>query len=398
MENPFPAVLIGGPPHSGKSVLVYSLTQALRQANVPHYALRACPDAEGDWANEADQQTVRAIRVKGEFSDEFMARVAWYLQQRPLPLLVDVGGRPTAEQEAIFRYCTHAILLAGEEKDEPTAFEHDMAEWQAKMARQGVPVFARCKSVLHGENELLSTQPIITGTLAGLERGQIATGPTFTALVEKLQELFTFPAVDLTELHLAQAPVELTLDLGALARTWQIVDGRWQPDHLPQLWDYLPEGKPLAIYGRAPNWLYATLAMVAYPAPFWLYDARLGWVQPPILPLQADERQTGWQVAAYDQPDFTLLDMTTHSQYLDIEEADGLPLMPVSTDKGLVLSGKIPHWLLTAVTRRFAPLLPWTAVYQPPLGQAIVIYSKETAVSIGEKILLTLPRFLISNS
>ena len=55
----FPAVMIGGPPHSGKSVLAYSLSQALRARQVAHYVLRAFPDGEGDWANEADQAMVR---------------------------------------------------------------------------------------------------------------------------------------------------------------------------------------------------------------------------------------------------------------------------------------------------------------------------------------------------
>ena len=39
--NPLPAVVIGGPPHSGKSVLAYSLTRALRAPSISHYLLRA---------------------------------------------------------------------------------------------------------------------------------------------------------------------------------------------------------------------------------------------------------------------------------------------------------------------------------------------------------------------
>jgi len=38
--NPFPAVVIGGPPHSGKSVLTYLLTRQLRALRVEHYVLR----------------------------------------------------------------------------------------------------------------------------------------------------------------------------------------------------------------------------------------------------------------------------------------------------------------------------------------------------------------------
>lgn len=85
--NPFPAVMIGGPPHSGKSVLVY----ALSQAQVAHYVLRACPDGEGDWSQETSQDQVRLLRQKGQFSDEFVERVRRDIERRHLPSLVDVG-------------------------------------------------------------------------------------------------------------------------------------------------------------------------------------------------------------------------------------------------------------------------------------------------------------------
>ena len=60
-SNRLPAVLVGGPPHSGKSVLIYSLSQALRARGIDHYALRACPDGEGDWSNEALPQLVLSL-------------------------------------------------------------------------------------------------------------------------------------------------------------------------------------------------------------------------------------------------------------------------------------------------------------------------------------------------
>jgi CRISPR-associated protein Csx3 len=382
----FPAVLIGGQPHSGKSVFVYSLTRALRAARVPHYALRACPDGEGDWANEADQVVVQTIRSKGPFSPEFMANVAAYLQKRHLPLLVDVGGKPTPEQESVFAHCTHAILLIGDRADDPEAFARDRTIWRQMMQRQGVSIIAELKSSLTGRDELVTAEPIIEGTVTGLERGQTAGGPALTAVLNRLSDLFDFQEAELTRQHLAQAPVELTLDLPALARTLGQADGYWQPEQLPALWDYLPGGKPLAVYGRAPNWLYATLAALAYPAPFWLFDARLGWVEPPNLPSESSGQQAGWQVIIQEEPDFTILEMRTHSQYLDIQDAERLPLAKVPPDKGLVLSGKVPHWLITAVTRQQAFHLPWTAVYQPPLQAAIVVYSRDPGTPLGKRI------------
>lgn len=381
----FPAVLIGGPPHSGKSVFVYSLTQALRQKQVSHYVLRACPDGEGDWSSESEQALVRTIRIKGSFNAAFTERVDGYLQKRHLPLLVDVGGKPTPGQQKLFNACTHAILLIG--GNDEAAYAHDLAEWRRMMAEQGVEILAELRSVLPGTDELTSTLPIIQGTIANLERGKTAVGPLVEACATKLADLFALDEKDVAKWHLAQAPVELALDLPALTHTLNVENGYWRPEHLPALVDYLPQQKPLALYGRCVNWISGALAMVAFPAPLWLFDVRLGWMQPPLLPITAIAKsQSGWETTVEDYGSYWLLTMNTHGQYLDADEPDALPLPPVTADKGLVLSGKLPHWLLTAVIRQLAPAHPWTAVFQPPLGGAVVVYSQDTSMSIGQVI------------
>jgi CRISPR-associated protein Csx3 len=67
MKNHFPILLIGGPPNAGKSVLFHSLSSALHQQNIRHYALRACPDGEGNWTQESDHITAGQLRnrIKG---------------------------------------------------------------------------------------------------------------------------------------------------------------------------------------------------------------------------------------------------------------------------------------------------------------------------------------------
>ena len=386
----FPAVLIGGPPHSGKSVLVYSLTRALRAARVPHYVLRACPDGEGDWSNETDEAVVRTIRRKGPFNNAFVNSVAAYLQKRHLPLLVDVGGKPTPDQEALFGLCTHAILLIGDRPDDAGAYARDTAVWQEIANRQQLPIIAQIKSILQGENQLITAAPTVTGTIAGLERGTAVSGPAFDALVERLTRLFDYSEPELTSVHLAQAPVELTLDLPVLAKTLGALAGRWSPQQIPALLDYLPEQTPLAIYGRAPNWIYSALALHALPAPVWLFDARLGWITPPDLPITEDGNtavsavQTGWHASQRPGPGYTILEMATKSQYLNWENPGGLPLPEPQISAGLILSGKIPNWLLLAAARQFAPDFDWLAVYQPQLGGAVVVNSGNQAYPLGK--------------
>ncbi len=398
----FPAVLIGGPPHSGKSVLVYSLTRALRNARVPHYVLRACPDGEGDWSNEADRAVVQMIRHKGAYTPKFIESVATFLQKRHLPLLVDVGGLPTAEQEAVFGYCTHAVLLVGERPDDISAYTHDTAVWQAIAQRQHLPVIAHIKSVLQGQHELGSTTPFINGTIAGLERGKVVSGPAFDALVKKLIQLFAYTEKELTALHLAQAPVELTLDLPALARTLGATNGYWKPEQLPNLLDYLPVQTALAIYGRAPNWVYAALALHAAPAQVWLFDARLGWITLPVLPIVKDGKvigperrrvfgsetgvsdvQGGWNTILHERSDHIILEMTTQSQYLDKQRPEGLPLPYVEGTGGLILSGKVPNWLLLATARQVGVTVSWIAVYQPQLKGAVIVKEAQDNQRVG---------------
>lgn len=376
----FPAVLIGGPPNSGKSVLTYNLSQALRKRGVEHYVLRAAPDGEGDWASEADQTLVRTILVPRAWTPAFVEHVCQSLAQRHLPLIVDVGGRPAAWQEAIFDYCTHAVLLT---LDDPSR-----TAWLELLERHNLILLADLRSELHGVNAVTATQPVLKGVIAGLEWGSWIGGPTFDALVERIARLFAYDPDELRRSHLASAPVENAIDLDRLAHTLGVPftgqKATWEPDHLPKLFDYLPAGTPLGLYGRGPNWLYTAVALLAHPAPFYQFDVRLGWVKPPTLRLGPPVPDAPLQARLVHHSDHTRLEFTIPGAYLDYDDADGLAVPPVPTDKGVVLSGKLPHWLYAALGLTYAPLVPWLAVYQPQWGtQAIVVSSRIPDLSPG---------------
>jgi CRISPR-associated protein Csx3 len=377
--NLFPAVVVGGPPHSGKSVLTYSLTRMLRQQGVNHYVLRACPDGEGDWSQEATPETVRNIRIKGDWSAAWVEAICRDIQRRHLPLLVDVGGKPTPGQERIFDQCTHAILLT---KDAATH-----SEWRERIARHSLPLLADLTSDLHGKNVLEAISPFLRGTIAGLERHTAAGGRVFEALVERLATLFTADGVDHRRQHLASSPTELAIDLERLAITLEVAQPGaeiiWRPEHLPTVFDYLPAGAPLAIYGRAPNWLMAGLARLAYPAPFYSFDVRLGWsqatpLQPgsptPDAPLQLQQR-----VAA----EFLHLEGLLPSSYIDYSEQSEVAVPKAPPDLGMVLSGKLPLWLYSSLALTYADT-SWLAVYQPQLGSAVVVYSRVEERKVGD--------------
>src|SRR5947209_2981870 len=166
MVNTLPAILIGGPPHAGKSVLFYSLTHALRQLGIRHHAIRACPDGEGNWTQESNAETVSQIRkpLKGEWPDSFVKRICQDLEHRCLPLLVDMGGHPKESQMCILRQCTHVVLLLRADRPDYTQL------WQGLVAECNLLLLAQIYSQLDGISTITTHAPVLEGTLTGLER------------------------------------------------------------------------------------------------------------------------------------------------------------------------------------------------------------------------------------
>jgi CRISPR-associated protein Csx3 len=379
----FPAVLIGGPPNSGKSVLTYSLTQKLRELGVQHYVLRAAPDGEGDWAAEADENLVRTILVPRTWTPAFVEHVCESLAHRPLPLIVDAGGRPQAWQEPIFDHCTHAILLTLDQSSHDT--------WLTLANRHNLILLADLRSELYGEDKVTATHPVLKGTIAGLDWGKRVKGSTFDALTERTAGLFAYDTVQLRHLHLASAPVETTIALDRLAHILQVPSvGKkaiWEPHNLPALLDYLPEATALGLYGRAPNWVYAAVALLAHPAPFYQFDIRLGWIRPPTLHLSKSAADNPLQVKQKLLTNHSHLAFTITKTHLDYTETDGLVTPPIPADQGLVISGKLPLWLYTALALVYTPYASWLAVYQPQReDKAVVVGSHHPKVSVGDQI------------
>lgn len=61
-------IILGGPPHSGKSYLRYGLKEAIKEINgAPYpYVITACPDGEGSWFHETagtDQDLAREHKI-----------------------------------------------------------------------------------------------------------------------------------------------------------------------------------------------------------------------------------------------------------------------------------------------------------------------------------------------
>lgn len=374
----FPAILIGGPPHSGKSTLTYRLSRALLDQQVQHYVLRASPDGEGSWSNETSPAVVAELRMraKSDWTPQFAEKVSRDIAQRHLPLIVDAGGKPSPETELIASQCTHAILLA--------ANSPDLVPWRSLVARQGLALLADLQSDLDAPQQIISELPVLRGIISGLSSIRTSAGICFDTLVQRLAHICAYNAQELYQSHLTRTDIELVIHVErAIYPLPAHSDQKWQPHELLTVVTSLPAGEPLGIYGRGPVWLYAALAALAHPAPCIVFDVRQGWVAPPQLTLasSADSTRLRWDaVTAY--PGHTHIQLSLPGSYLDYRDATDLPVPLVSPERGIILDGRLPNWLWAALARTYLSQ-PWVAVYQPQLGQAVVIRSHINAIEVG---------------
>lgn len=375
--NPFPAILLAGPPHSGKSVLSYLLTEHLRQMRVQHYLLRAVPDGEGDWYLSGNQELVRALRVdhKRGFSGGFVAHMRKVIEQRRVPLLVDIGGRPQGDQFGLIEACSHSILLHREAAD--------CAEWQGHLARFGLQPVAELQSQQAADDRILETRPVLTGIISGLERDldQRKAGATFGALLDRVAGIFNLSDQQLERLHLSDAPYPALIERELARSLGMPVEQKvfWQLEALPALQGLVRAGEAAALYGRGPVWLAAMLAAQSLPAPFSIFDMRFGWVDaPPVRHAPHPSLQVTY-TAAETGGVWANIQLSKEG----ILEPGKLTIAAPPTADGIILSGKLPRWAFAALTRFFAKTHAWVATHDPNFNRAIVVFSRSQSMPPG---------------
>ncbi len=387
MVHSLPTVMIGGPPQAGKSVLFYALTHALHERGIAHHAIRACPDGEGNWSQEGDKETVSNIRkpIKGAWPSEFVQRISQDLAHRCLPFLVDLGGRPTKSDAPIFRQCTHSVLLLRADEVESTR------TWRRIVSEYNLAPVAEIFSQLEGESIITSQSPILEGTISGLKRyyRQAATGKAFDALVDRIATLFdSYASRDVAMAFCERSPTRLLVNLPDSLRTFTYTSNFWELEMLIPFLNTVPQQTPLSVYGKGPNWLYAALAAHAGQQPFYQFDPRLpfGWLQP--IRVQLGNKQLPEMAVKLDTyQDATVLSIAFPARHLDYFQPDPLPVPPVPTDRGLIIDGPIPHWLLTALVRFYKESgTSWIAPHYVQEKKAVVAYSHVETYPLGTAI------------
>lgn len=377
----FPAILIAGMPNCGKSVLAFLLSQHLRRIDLAHYLLRTAPDGEGDWFLQGEAGVVRTLRRenKGAYTSEFIAHMQRVIENRLVPLLVDVGGLPQGEQFGILRACTHAILLY---KD-----EEGRVAWHENLRKVGVPLLAELKSNLDFPGEITQIIPYLQGTISGLRRESPSGDLTFGALFDRIAGLCHYETAYLEQIHLRQAQYPPIVERNLMVeldskRAEGIPD--WHIKDLPYVARLVPPQTPCSLYGRGPVWLAAMLGIHAGLAPMTIYDVRYGWL--PIPEIIQDEKSSNLFFEKVENDSYIWLTWHIIGGYLEPGPIKCHPIENPEKEKGLVLSGQLPRWAFVALARWFAPYYAWLGIGDARSNSAIVVHSNLPHIHLGLKL------------
>jgi CRISPR-associated Csx3 family protein len=214
----------------------------------------------------------------------------------------------------------------------------------------------------------------------------------FGILLELVAGICSYDATSLEQIHLKHAPFPVVNERELAQHLSVPMDGErmiWSPRHLSRISEFIPASSPLAIYDRGPVWLASTLAALTLPESFAIFDARYGWMIPPVLWFQQEDVTVEMTILPFQNSD-AWVDLHLPSGTL---EPDEIILNPIPVGGGIILSGKIPRWLFATLVHKLAADHDWLAVDDPRLRQVILVYSKIDSVQVGN----TFPRLVKAN-
>ncbi len=171
------ALMIVGPPNSGKSVLSYTLFKALLSEFPDIYLQRANWDGEGNYVLELTAQASKDAEGfkadnKGGLTPQFFpyhAQAILQLRRQKSLVIVDVGGMVQPEKQPILEACSHYLIISSRPEEvekwhefcrdrgnlQPVAVIHSTLEQQEIMHQQQPYLEITCGPWISGQESVI---------------------------------------------------------------------------------------------------------------------------------------------------------------------------------------------------------------------------------------------------
>ena len=369
-------VVICGPPHSGKSVFIANLIDKL--PTDAYTIIRACPDGEGNWSNNKNQNETSIVRKKGKFTKSFIEEACKAIDNQTNKIvLVDVGGIMSKENKKVFEHCDSFVVLSSDEKKKK--------EWLKFGQELGLECLGSLDSSLEGQEEIYSRQPYLQGRIVGLERGEVLkNSQVINAIVsdivrksrygeksEKENTNFIGTMIDDTELgfDLGYGKEILTEDGTSIKQV------KWSEKALPEIYKNIKEKvdtkQPIRINGIRANFVLCAICKALKKngaQNISTYDTRTKQYIPiKSLPKKRGVKQTeGLSYNIIESKENIFMDIDITKEQYSLEDYEQCMLPQIKENKNLYLSGRMPLWLLASISNSYDSNKIYT--FQPGKG------------------------------
>lgn len=382
-------IIVCGPPHSGKSVLVANLMKYL-PTDEP-IMIRASFDGEGNWSNNENQEEVRRVRKKGENSSLFFKRICQVIEKQTSKIvLVDIGGVLTQEKEQVFQSCDSFVVVSKDEKMKQ--------KWLEFGQKLGLECIACLDSRLDGEETIEQTIPYLQGRIVGLERGKMLQN---SQVIEKL----TFDIIKKSKYHekdekeeqiseeIKIEDTQIGFELGfgketVLEDGTRIKQVEWTNKAITKLYQTIPSklgnNLPVNIYGVRANFVLAAICKACQlngVSDINSYDVRLQQ----YIPIKKNPQKAkviqaqGLRYHTIENKQSLFLDVDVTKEAYSLADYAMCVLPKVSKNKELYLSGRLPNWLLASIVNSYEAKSIFT--FQP--GKGFTCVSSEDKTKLG---------------
>lgn len=150
------AVMVVGPPDSGKSRLARALFESLLPQAPNVYLQRAHWDGEGNWTLDLPPEEAKILkhRYRGRLTPDFFsfhAQAILALRQQKSLVIVDVGGKVDPHKQPILEACSHYLVVSRDPEAIP--LWHEFCRDRGNL---------RCVAILHtspGPPQVLKDSP-----------------------------------------------------------------------------------------------------------------------------------------------------------------------------------------------------------------------------------------------
>ena len=372
--------IVCGPAHSGKSVFIANLIYRLPSDSST--TIRACPDGEGTWSNNKNQQEVSNVRKKGKFTKEFIENSCKAIDNQTSDIvLVDVGGVMTKENRKIFRHCDNFIVLSSNEKLKQ--------KWLRYGQYLGLECIGCIDSALEGKEKIYSREPYLQGKIVGLERGEkLENSELLKTIVSDIVEKSKQEKTKKTETQSFNGVIienmELATKIGNVTETLTeqgnvIKHTEWSSSHIPQVYKIINKKinskDEVRIQGIRPNFLITAICKACQKQgvkKISAFDIRSNQ----YIPIRQLPRKRGIKIKnglsynVIQNKENVFLNIDLLQDNYTLEDYSKCILPQINERKNLYLSGRLPNWLIASITNSYNSSRIYT--FQPGRGFSCV--------------------------